>query len=65
MQMVIMFILFWTVKGLVQSIWFGFLLQSTLIISNSKGLSETLRDICTSKYQSWESEENNKLNDHI
>ena len=39
--------------------------QSTLIISNSKGLTETLRDIRTSTYQSWESEENNKLNKHI
>ena len=35
------------------------------VISNSKGLTETLRDICTSIYQSWESEENNKLNNHI
>ena len=26
-------------------------LQSTLVISNSKGLSEILRDICTSTYQ--------------
>ena len=40
-------------------------LQSTLVISNSKGLTETLRDIRTSTYQSWESEENNKLNNHI
>ena len=39
--------------------------QSTLVISNSKGLTETLQDICTSTYQSWESEENNKLNNHI
>ena len=39
--------------------------QSTLVISNSKGLTETLRDIRTSTYQSWESEENNKLNSHI
>ena len=39
--------------------------QSTLAISNSKGLTETLRDIRTSTYQSWESEENNKLNNHI
>ena len=28
------------------------LLQSTLVISNSKGLAETLRDIRTSTYQS-------------
>ena len=42
-----------------------FQLQSTLVISNSKGLTETLRDIRTSTYQSWESEENNKLNNHI
>ena len=31
-------------------------IQSTLIISNSKGLTETLRDIRTWTYQSWESE---------
>ena len=31
-------------------------IQSTLVISNSKGLTETLRDIRTSTYQSWESE---------
>ena len=29
----------------------SFFVQSTLVISNSKGLSETLRDIRTSKYQ--------------
>ena len=40
-------------------------IQSTLIISNSKGLTEAFRDIRTSTYQSWESEENNKLNNHI
>ena len=40
-------------------------IQSTLVISNSKGLTETLRDIRTSTYQSWEREENNKLNNHI
>ena len=40
-------------------------IQSTLVISNSKVLTETLRDIRTSTYQSWESEENNKLNNHI
>ena len=40
-------------------------IQSTLIILNSKGLTETLRDIRTSTYQSWESEANNKLNNHI
>ena len=28
-----------------------FLIQSTLVVSNSKGLSETLRDIRTSTYQ--------------
>ena len=41
------------------------MVQSTLVISNSKGLTETLRDIRTSTYQSWESEENNKFNKHI
>ena len=41
------------------------IIQSTLVISNSKGLTETLRDIRTSTYQSWESEENNELNNHI
>ena len=40
-------------------------IQSTLVISNSNGLTETLRDIRTSTYQSWESEENNKLKNHI
>ena len=40
-------------------------LQSTPVISNSKGLSETLRDIHTSKYQGCRSEENNKWNHHI
>ena len=40
-------------------------IQSTLVISNSKGLSETLRDISTSKYQSCRSEENNQSNNHI
>ena len=40
-------------------------IQSTLFISNSKGLTGILRDIRTSTYQSWESEENNKLNNHI
>ena len=32
-------------------------IQSTLIISNSKGLSEILRDICTSTYQICRTEE--------
>ena len=36
--------------------------QSTPIISNSKGLTVNIR---TLTYQSWESEENNKLNNHI
>ena len=39
--------------------------QSTLVISNSKGLSETLRDILTSRYQSCGGEENSKSNNHI
>ena len=39
--------------------------KSTLVIPNSKGLSETLRDIRTSKYQSCGSEETNKSNNHI
>ena len=33
-------------------------IQSTLIISKSKGLSETLRDIRTSTYQMCRTEEN-------
>ena len=33
------------------------LIQSTLVISNSKGLSETLRDIRTSTYQIFRIEE--------
>ena len=36
-----------------------FHLQSTLVISNSKGLYETLRDIRTSTYQICGNEENN------
>ena len=44
---------------------YSLVLQSTLFISNSKGLTEILRDIRTSTYQSWEGEENNKLNNHI
>ena len=40
-------------------------IQSTRAISNSEGLTETLRDIRTSTYQSCESEENNELNNHI
>ena len=35
---------------------FNMELQSTLVISKSKGLTKTLRDIRTSTYQSWESE---------
>ena len=38
--------------------------QNTPVISNSKGLTETLRDIRTSTYRG-ESEENKKLNNHI
>ena len=34
-------------------------LQSTFVISKSKGLSETLRDIRTSTYQICVTEENN------
>ena len=52
-----------TTTGKLTSTWNK--IQSTLVISNSKGLTETLRDIRTSTYQSWESEENNKLNNHI
>ena len=40
-------------------------IYSRLVISNSKGVAETLRDIRTSTYQNWESEENNELNNHI
>ena len=34
-------------------------IQSTLVISKSKGLYETLRDIRPSTYQIWWTEENN------
>ena len=37
----------------------GFEIQSTLVISKSKGPSETLRDIRTSTYQIYRIEENN------
>ena len=40
-------------------------IQSTLVISKSKELSVTLRDIYTSTYQICGIEENNKSNNHI
>ena len=40
-------------------------IQSTLVISNSKGLYETLRDIRTSTYQICGTEENNKSNKRL
>ena len=43
----------------------SWLIQSILVISNSKGPSETLRDIRTSTYQNCGSQENNKSNNHI
>ena len=49
----IILITWWTCIQLSQR---GRFVQSTLVISNSKGLTETLRDIRTSTYQSWESE---------
>ena len=39
--------------------------QSTLVISNSKGLSEILRDIRSSTYQVCRIEEKNNLINHI
>ena len=44
---------------------YGSFIQSTLVISKSKGLSEILRDIRTSTYQIYRIEEKNKLNMHI
>ena len=41
------------------------LIQSTLVISKSKGLLGILRDILTSTYQICGIEENNKSNNHI
>ena len=41
-----------------KSIWEFIDIQSTLVISKSKGPSETLRDIRTSTYQIWRIEEN-------
>ena len=40
-------------------------IQSTLVISNSKGLSEILRDIRSSTYQVCRIEEKNNLINHI
>ena len=37
------------------------LIQSTLVISKSKGPSETLRDIRSSTHQMWRIEENTNL----
>ena len=45
-------------------VW-GNLIQSTLVISKSKGLSEILRVIRTSSYQIWRMGEINKSNSHI
>ena len=41
------------------------ILHSTLVISKSKELSEILRDIRTSTYQIYRTEEKNKSNSHI
>ena len=44
---------------------FFYIIQSTLVISKSKGLSEILRDISTSIYPICRTEEKNKLNNPI
>ena len=44
---------------------FLILIQSTLVISKSKGPSESLRDIRTSTYQICRTEENTKSNNQI
>ena len=41
------------------------IIQLTLVISKSKGLSETLRDIHTSRYQICRIKENDNSNNHI
>ena len=41
------------------------IIQSTLVISNFKGLSEILRDIRSSTYQICRTEEKNNLINHI
>ena len=41
------------------------MVQSTLVISKSKGLSEILRDIRTLTYQICRTEEKNKSNNQI
>ena len=43
-------------------IFFTIVIQSTLVISKSKGSSKKLRDIRTSTYQMCSSEEKNNLN---
>ena len=45
--------------------FFETMVQSTLVISKSKELSEILRDIRTSTYQICKTEEKNKSNNHI
>ena len=40
-------------------------IQSTLVISKSKGLSEMLRDIRVSTYQICRIEEKDKSNNHV
>ena len=52
--------------GIVKITLFGFdLIQSTLVISNSKGLSTILRDTRTSTYQICRIEEKNESNNRI
>ena len=53
------------IKKVIETILIPAHIQSTLVTSNSKGLTEILRDIRTSTYQSLESEENSTLNNHI
>ena len=45
--------------------WVSSLIQLTLVISNSKGLSETLRDIRTLTYQICGNEKTNKSNSTV
>ena len=62
-EFVVLVQVFWTVIKATDIFIFStelceIILQSTLVISKSKGPSETLRDIPTSTYQIWRTEEN-------
>ena len=57
--------LYFSLRELCKPWHFNNKVQSTLVISKSKGLSETLQDTCISTYRICDTEEINKSNNHI